>query len=727
MLNELEQLRRSLSANGIQATAWHPWIKPLAKYTTLLVSLNAQGEPATVTEMGRDRAAKLRNIQPDNQKSFPAFNLNCPIFQLPPGMDRSSTTIVVAPGALASVPLAYEERKGKIAALDRIRRLLREFPVRELEALISAQTAADEMLDSTVELLELLKKGKQSPEEFLRSFAEIMLDAGRRGGVANELVLEVLFGKLNKGGREHWQCILFLDLEDLTLYKSAVADPGTAAAWSEALLSSNGGDAGQEAEIECALDGRTGPGIGNKMPNPNLPLLGGTYLFSMNAEIPCQSRYGRRSTALFPVTRHAVQGANDALLHMTARHHEGKTWSAVPSGTGDKPDLLIAYIEEEPDLAAPAAAFGTADEDEEDAAAEETASPSSQMSLFIGRLNAFLQAVGMESGPEIRGARHLRLFVLSTIDKGRKQVLFDARYDVANIKDARNGWVYGAQNVPALQVQVFQGKGKKTRERSGSIPSPLAVARSFRDLWIRNGDRNEKVAGVSLGRLYKLLLEPDEDEAGSLLKRYLPLKVDLLIAAGKPGRNETTGEVYVRTGAALSGPARLDLLTSVAVFGILLNLLRRTKGTYMNERDYLLGQLLQFADRLHIVYCYGVRGGQVPPQLVGNSLMDQAGQNPAKALAILQQRLPVYERYATQLLHSAEPILYGNEEKDKEKARLARLKHKAWKQAGWIKATLARLSVDVHRLGLEPVTGPQGQAELLLGYLAAPGKDEDGE
>jgi hypothetical protein len=724
MLNELEQLRRSLSANGIQTSAWHPWIKPLAKYTTLLVGLNSQGEPASVVELQRERAARLRNIQPDNQKSFPAFNLNCPVFESPVGVGFDATALAVTCGALESVHLAYEKRKGKMPALDRLRRLLREFPASELAVPLSAR-AADPMLGSTLQLLKLLNDGQQSPEEFLRSFAVALFGASQRGDISNELVLDVLFGRLGKkGGREPWQCILFLDLEDLSPFHCAVADPNTAAAWSAALLS--GGDSGMETAIECALDGRTGPGIGDKMPNPNLPLLGGTYLFSMNSEIPCQSRYGRSSTAIFPVTRHAIQGANDALLHMTALDHKGKTWSPVPSGTGDKPDLLIAYIEETPDLGSPAAAFGTADEEDEDDG-DEKPSSSGQMSLFIGRLNALLNAVQMEGGSEVRGARHLRLFVLSTIDKGRKQVLFDARYNVANIEEARDRWVEGTQNVPPLQVQVFQGKGKKTSERSGSIPSPLAVARSFRDLWIRKGERREKVAGISLQRLYKLLLDPDEGDARSMLERYLPLKVDLLIAAGIPGRNENTGEVYVRTGAALSGPARLDLLTSVGVFGILLNLLRRTKGTYMNERDYLLGQLLQFADRLHIVYCYGVRGGQVPPQLIGNSLMAQAGQNPAKALAVLQQRLPVYERYATQLLHSAEPPLYGAEEKEKEKARLAKLKHKAWKQAGWIKATLARLSAEVHRLGLEPVSGPGGQAELLLGYLAAPGKDESGE
>lgn len=82
------------------------------------------------------------------------------------------------------------------------------------------------------------------------------------------------------------------------------------------------------------------------------------------------------------------------------------------------------------------------------------------MSLFVGRLDAFLQAVRMEDGPEVRAARNLRLFVLSTIDKGRKQVLFEARYDVANIKAARDRWVQGAENVPAAGSA---GCGRQTR------------------------------------------------------------------------------------------------------------------------------------------------------------------------------------------------------------------------------------------------------------------------
>ena len=732
MLNELQQLRNSLKQNHIQAAVWHPAIKPLAKYTTLLVRLNEQGIPASVGELPRDQAAKLRNIQPDNQNSFPAFNLNCPVFQVSATMDLWEPAITAPADAVQTLPLAYEGRNGKVPALDRLRRLLREYPAQEIGPKLAA--SSDDSVQSTIHLLHLLKAGNQSPEQFVRSFAQALILASRRGDIGSNLAVDVLFGKLSKKGtREPWQCILFLDLEDINPFQTAVASADSAAAWSEAMLLPADESSGAAEElVQCALDGNSGPAIGDKMPNPNLPLLGGTYLFSMNAEIPCQNRYGQSSTSLFPVTRGAVQGLNDALLHMTAKDAEGKTWSRVPSGTGDKLDLLIAYIEEAPQIDAPIAgtlAVGSAEEDDEeeeegDANARKRAQSSGQMSYFVQRLNRVHKAVELEAGPAIRGG-HLRLFVLSTIDKGRKQVLFDARYEVGRFAEARDLWVAGAENAPALELQFFQGKGKQKKKWRGvRAPSPVEVAYSFRTLWIRNAERSEKVSGVSLGRLYKLLLDPDRNEAAFLLERFLPLKVDLMIAAGKPARNEKTGEVFAYTGAALSAPALYDLRTSAATLGILLRLLGRVKETYMNERDYLLGQLLQFADRLHIVYCHGVRGGQVPPQLIGNSLMDQAGQNPAKALAILQQRLPVYERYATQLLNSTEPAVYGADDK-REEARLGRLKHKAWEQAGWIKATLAKLCQEVHCLGLDPTAGPQGQAELLLGYLAAPAKKDD--
>ena len=81
MLNELADLRRSLAEQGFQTLPWHSSLQPLRKGTAVIVELDSQGSPVHVTSLPIDHAVELRNIKPDNQKSFPAFNLSCPLLQ----------------------------------------------------------------------------------------------------------------------------------------------------------------------------------------------------------------------------------------------------------------------------------------------------------------------------------------------------------------------------------------------------------------------------------------------------------------------------------------------------------------------------------------------------------------------------------------------------------------------------------------------------------------------
>jgi hypothetical protein len=720
MLNELQQLRQSLSSRGIVTAAWHPWIKPLAKYPALLLEIDDQGIPAGVTSLPGERTATLRNIQPDNQNSFPAFNLNCPIFEVPIGGDLGLFTSAHATDILAQTPLVYKKKD-----FDRLQRLLRDFPTKEIAPLL-AGGSGEPLLASTLELLAILKSRQGNSEDFLRQFAATLMLAGQQGSIPHQTVLDVLFGRLNrKGTRDPWQCIPFLDLKNLSRVSHRIADASVASAWSKAMLAPADADP-QTKNVLCALTGDVGPAIGDKMPNPTLPLLGGTYLFSMNADIPCQTRYGQRSTHLFPVTQDAVQGVNNALQHMTAPDQRGKTWSSVPSGTAETPDLLIAYLESAPEgqfqLAATMGDDAMDDEEEEWEATGSAPPPPDRMSPFAKRLERLMQAVELQQQQAGVQDDHLRLFVLSTIDKGRKQVLFDARYSVKRIFAARGRWIEGTQNAPPINTLLLRGKGKKSIATSLRVPSPAAVVRSFREQWIRLGERSQKVSGVSLGRIYKLLLDEDSTrEAKWLLERFLPLKLVLLTAAGLPGRSEKTKEVYTYTGAALSGAARLDLVTSVAVLGILLHALGREKERYMSDQYFLLGQLLQAADRVHILYCKGVRGGQVPPQLIGNTLLGHAAQSPAKALALLGQRLPVYERYATQLANMPRPELAPGANE------AARLKQENWYEAIKLKRQMGRISAALGSQSLDPSRDPKAQAELLLGYLAAPPTKANGE
>ncbi len=701
MLNELQELRQSLAANGVQTEAWHPSIKPLAKYKTLLVELGQAGDPVAVSLMSRDRAAVLRNIQPDNQKSFPAFNLNSPLFKSIAGEDLGQAHLRQLADKLAHAPLAYRKKD-----FDRLQRLLSDFPCREIVPALAP--AKDEpKLDSTRELLSLLGVRQGTPEDFLRQLGTVLLQEAMRGGLSADLVLNVLFGKASRNGsREPWQCLLFLELHDLSSFEYCVADPAVAAAWSHAMLSPQSEMDGRT--IECALTGATHQTIGDKMPNPNLPVLGGTYLLSMNADVPCQTRYGRSATDIFPVTRQTVQAINDALLHMTHVDRKGKTWGPVPNGMSENPDLLIAFLEQSPEADLPVMpVVGFAEE--EWPVVEDGGPQVDAMAPFAARTTKLIEALNLHRQAKGTHDDHLRLFVLSTIDKGRKQVLFDARYSTERIIAAKERWLDGSANTPEIDTRLLQGKGKKPLTTRRHTPSPAAVVSSFKQQWIRSGARSQPVSGVSLGRIYALLLDTDpRREAGWLLERYLPLKVTLLIAAGVPKRDEKRDAVYTYTGASLEDGARKDVLIVVATLGILLQVLGRNKEAYMKERDYQLGQFLQFADRLHLFYCEGARNGEVPPQLLGNAHISMAMQSPRRAMDVLAQRMPVYLAYAKQ-------AAYGKQnERISSNAGIAR----------WLERRLGEISLALKEDGFEEGCQDIGKAELLLGYLAVAHKAE---
>src|SRR6185312_7451829 len=106
----------------------------------------------------------------------------------------------------------------------------------------------------------------------------------------------------------------------------------------------------------CPLLGEPDTPAGEKMPNPNLPVIGPTYLMSMNSDIPCQTRYGRTSTAVFPVGKRTVQRLNDAVQFIPSAEPRAQTCENVPNGFRDGRDLLIAYLEEQPQATLPVTA-----------------------------------------------------------------------------------------------------------------------------------------------------------------------------------------------------------------------------------------------------------------------------------------------------------------------------------------------------------------------------------
>jgi hypothetical protein len=317
-------------------------------------------------------------------------------------------------------------------------------------------------------------------------------------------------------------------------------------------------------------------------------------------------------------------------------------------------------------------------------------SPEQELATYESRTREIQEALQVRAKTGKRD-KFIVVFALSQIDKGRKQVLFSARYAASSIFAGRDRWLAGALNVPRVAVPIQQGKGKPVDWRSSHKPGPAEVMTSFKRQWLRAGQTSQPVPGVDIGRIYSLLLDPESSEQSRwLLDRYLGLIEPLLIGLAR----------MLSGGASLSDLARKDALTAIAVLGILLYQQGRTKETYMESRDYLLGQFLQFADLLHKLYCKHVRGGSIPPQLIGNAAIPMALQSPRRAISVLTHRMPIYLAWADR---------YNGDD------------------AKWAKGELVRITSLLKSQDLNTRVGPNGKAELLLGYLASSNWNEKQE
>ncbi len=84
MLNELSLLARSLEAKGLGVESWDDRIKSFKKGPAYLVRLGPDGTVSRVEWMDDERVAALRRISPQNEKSFPGFNLNHVVYEMDP-------------------------------------------------------------------------------------------------------------------------------------------------------------------------------------------------------------------------------------------------------------------------------------------------------------------------------------------------------------------------------------------------------------------------------------------------------------------------------------------------------------------------------------------------------------------------------------------------------------------------------------------------------------------
>jgi hypothetical protein len=663
MLNELYTAERALRRFHVRIEESHPWVKHLGKSEILVASLDGTGAVVEFERMPAAEAAGLFKIQKSNHANFPQVNWSCPVWKL----DEASPVVqewracpaedtARRAGLLAKVCEGSEFFGGHDAALARVQSFCRELAPR-------FSTDAGEF-EAFPALLRRMAGFSLSADEWVRRMSEAAVRSAAAGSADLLKLVERLLTEYDP--KKDLKVPILFDLADRAEFRCRIASARMGGYYSRRL---NATATGSGDEGRCGLSGATMPLVRDKTPSPRLPVLGDAVIMAMNPDTPCQTRYGRTGMDVFPLGERTAADLDAALKHLTSPSREGKNWKRVPASVSGKWHLLLVYLENDPDLEAEIAEVFSGSE-----AAERT-----YESICKEVCNALEARPANESGL-------LRLFVLNKIDPGRVQVELSGSFTAADAVQGSNEWIEGAANRPLL---CFKD--------DAPAPSPFGAMRCTQTQWERGGASSADAPGCRLAEVYDLLIagrEGTRQSAQHLLRLVLERADGLLVGVGDAAHRGDK-KVWKRLGRDATKQAAL----AASLLGIALMKLEERKERYMTDAAFLMGRFLSLADTLHVQYCKEVRKGDTPPQLLGNSLIPTAIQDPSKGLARMLERIRIYQGWA---------------------------RTRGTPLARWSCAEMGKVAADLaERLPRGRRFDDTEQAQLLLGYLARTESSEE--
>lgn len=348
----------------------------------------------------------------------------------------------------------------------------------------------------------------------------------------------------------------------------------------------------------------------------------------MNKESSCQYRYGTIDAASFPIGKESRKRAQGALEWLADSKWEGQTWGRV-----DSKEILFAYpavIESTPPKLA--AFFGA--RKEIDKSLRFVAYAKDVVSQLKG-INVDLKRV------------EIHVFSLRKMDKARTKVVFQRNYSAERLANAATDWQMGCDNIPTIRIPTRSEENGEIVAAMPESPFPLQIAECLNRFWKMDNSKEEmdkergkpihvKANTATVG--VELLLDAKD-------ARYISRLLSVAIQNGKGLFLGLGNEMHKGERVSLKGDDKQKQWMP-AILGLLLHKSGIGKDSYMMNAPYLIGNMLKVADDLHGLYCNKVRGGKLPPQLLGNALMVAALESPVQALSQLALRLAPYLGWA---------------------------------------------------------------------------------
>lgn len=677
MLNELKELSRSLHEAKIFPPDWHPYFKTSSNNSrTYKIFLGSEGHIIDVVKItAEENYNPIKKWESNNGFSFPAFNISS---LLRPNNAEDSKIIS-----------DYKKSKGKEGNIwaENLEKLINNsfsiwngIEVNRINNCL--KKVSDDVLNQLKDIpmqfksiAKLCDRAKISSAEIFQT--DLITIAVRQINKGNYDVLDILFATSEKDNKK---IQIICDLNDWQEFADYPPNHYEVQLWMNRqfiIYSQLEREEKTDSQTKKDVFGESYSQADKKFPSVKLPVSNFTVILrTMFKDNPCQKRYGMIESESFPVGYKVKMELKSALEWLADRERKDKTWSDI-TGKMDKPTILFAYptkkLKEAPELAG---LIGG----EEDLTNHTEAS----FATVAERVIETLKGISHKSYEN-----EVRIFVLAKMDKARTKVLVNRHYTTEHTIKSAKEWQNGCLNIPNIKIRKFENENLIFKECL--IPFPTEAIWCLNTAWIRKGKYPKKIHDISINDALDLLLTKS-NEAKELYLRALYAIVrnctPLLLAVKQ---ENACGKVF-----PIDKRYEKQVLLLPSILGLLLYKNGIFKGGFMNSPAYLIGRFLSLADDLHLRYCYNVRKGSIPPQLVGNALMSTALETPEKALSILSQRILPYQAWAK--------TLYGDE-----------------KDVGLIKSFLGKIgsvSNQIKEFQIPTECSDTDKAQMLLGYLA---------
>ena len=691
MLNELYELSRSLEHNSLLVSTTHPNISNMGKKDCLLFELDVNGNPRWLRFFPKKEMPVLWKHSKGNHNSFPAICVRRPLLCIEESWKFNESVWKKATLTEKVELLSRLDFSAVNPECDDIK--ISEWSIKELMPVLHSEQTE---LAALKNLLSVFPTEEQSVS-FLEKLLEFINSWIKKCNQENLLdhIKELLIGhSKSSDGKYITECMTYFDMYDTENFHNLVFSNETRAALVK-LLNHTDAAKNSDSSKKKTLSPFTGEeiaGILSKYPNPNIPLLGLTYLYSKKADIPCLSRYTMTGIDAFQAGKAETDRMNDALAFLTQESRKNKTWRAMSNSNHDKPDLLLAYLTEDPQNDALLAKVlgNPSDYDDLDEYREEAIPVYEALcKQVLGKLEDVLQ-----KNPNSK----VNLILLETLDTGRKQVEYETVFAAERLCENMKTWNKASQNGPQIEIKVWDKK--EIVSYKPLCPGPDGICRLLKMNFSRSGTGIPmKQSEVSFHEIYNLYMPGvKKDRSKELIDRFLRLAVwKSLYLLANVGGEQIEKFALPSTGRAHTQAKQAAMF--ISLFFILLYFEGIRKENYMFDVPFNVGQFVKLADMLHKEYTIQVRNNgnkqaSLPPQLMGNEMLPVVAERPIEGLNRLRERMRIYLAWAYTSVS--------------ENSRFAK----------WILARFEEVSLKIAAKDLPEYFNEAQQAQVLLGYLA---------